>query len=275
MAYKRTRSQAFAPSTLVFSQFKRPRTRTRYQTRYPTVYPPARAVTVVPRSFGTPRAITERKYFDTQLAAGAFVTGGGTSWAGGELDPTGGANTLFAPTTGDDFNNRTGRKVQVISIKIRGKISGAAQVTQSIADGATSFRILLVQDKQTNGTQLNAEDVLASGSATLALYQFQNPAFFGRFRVLKDKIITLQNPTMAPIIAAGPTYPNTVIQSGLSREFKMNVKFKKPVVVHFNGTNGGTVADIVDNSFHLIGLTNDTSILGVIDYKCRTVFLDQ
>lgn len=271
MAYKRTRSQAFAPSTLVFSQFKRPRTRTRYQTRYPTVYPPGRAITVVPRSFGTPRAITERKYFDTQLAGTALADGGGTSWAGGELDPAAGANTLFVPTTGDDFNNRTGRKVQVIALKLRGRVSCAAQTAQATADNSSACRLILVMDKQTNGAQLNAEDVINSGGATQSLLMYQNPAFFGRFRVLKDKMYTLQNPSMAPNTAAG----GTIQQSGLNLNFKMNIKFKKPVVVHFNSTNGGTVADIVDNSFHLIGLTNNTALVPTVEYKCRTVFLDQ
>lgn len=220
----------------------------------------------VRRSYGNPKAITERKYFDTEVNGTALV-GPSTSWAGGELD-NGTLLTLFAPVTGDDYLNRTGRKVQVLSIKIRGEINCLAQINQSAADSAMKIRLCLVQDKQTNGGQLNAEDVINSGAASVAQDMFQNPAFFGRFKVLKDKSWTIQNPSLS--------YDGTNLeQSGLMKHFQWTVKFRKPVVVHFNATNGGTVADIIDNSFHIIGIANSiTGFAPAISYKCRTTFLD-
>lgn len=218
----------------------------------------------VPRSVGNPRAVTERKYFDSQYSAAVGATT--TSFASAEADPTT-LNTLFAPTQGDDFNQRTGRKVQVLSIKVMGHISCAAQADQTGADPASLIRLLLVQDKQTNAQQLNSEDVISSGDGSQAVNFFQNPAFFGRFRVLKDKRIVMQNPTMS--------YDGTNIeQAGLTRTFKISVKFRKPVVIHYNSTNGGTVADVVDNSFHILAGTNGLGLGCVLNYKVRTVFLD-
>jgi len=218
----------------------------------------------VPRSYGTPLAITERKYFDAEVAASAIAANGG-SWAGSELDPAG--STLFYPTQGDDFNQRNGRKVQVLSIKSRGYINVPQQANQTAADSGAFIRFCIVLDKQTNATQLNGEDVITSGGASVAVGMFQNPAFFGRFQVLKDKIFILSNPNT--------TYDGTNIeQNGLIRQFKFNLKFRKPITVHYNSTNGGTVADVVDNSFHVIALTQSGDLAPTMNYKVRTTFID-
>lgn len=222
----------------------------------------------VPRSFGNPRAITERKYFTTGLTSTALVNfDAGTTWAGCELDPAT-TNALFAPATGDDFNTRDGRKVQVLSIKIKGYFRVAAQTDTTTTDDAALIRLALVVDKQTNAAQLNAEDVFGGVAvAPLNVDQFQNPAFFGRFKVLKDKYFTLQNPNS--------TWDGTNMeQMGLVRHFKMTHKFRKPMIVHFNGTNGGTVADIIDNSFHLIGGSSNIELVPTIAYQVRTTFID-
>lgn len=221
--------------------------------------------TFVPRSVGNPMAITERKYFDSEVNGAALVASA-TSWVNAEFDPTT-LNTLFAPVTGDDFNNRTGRKLQVLAIKIRGYIQCLSQTNVTTEDNASLIRLIFVQDRQTNATQLNAEDVISSGAASVASQMFQNPAFFGRFRVIKDKNIVMTNPNSS--------WDGTNIeQCGLVKPFKMGIKFKKPVTMHFNSTNGGTVADIVDNSFHIIALATSVELAPTLHYKVRTTFID-
>lgn len=217
--------------------------------------------TFVPRSFGNPMAIVERKYFDSTRTSNALVSWA-ASTASGEQDP-GTLNTLFAPIQGDDYLNRQGRKVQVLSLKIRGTITYALQ--EGIADPPTFgfVRLLLVQDKQTNAAQLNSEDVV-----TGTIFGFQNAAFFGRFRVIKDKIINLQK------VAVSVTGANTFYYPGDQFPFKMKIKFRKPVLVHFNSTNGGTVADIIDNSFHIITGASSITTAPAITYTCRTTFVD-
>lgn len=218
----------------------------------------------VPRSFGNPRAITERKYF-TSLRAAASITALSTDWASTEVDPAT-LNTLFAPTTGDDYLNRDGRKIQLIALKIRGTIAIARQTDQSTADGSQIIRVLLVQDRQTNAAQLNGEDVM-QGQASAVINTFQNPAFFGRFRVWKDKQWSFMNPTIS--------WDGTNMeQSGMHRQFKWNIKFKKPITIHYNATNGGTVADVVDHSFHIIAGAGSTDMPATITYVCRATFID-
>lgn len=213
------------------------------------------------QTFARPAIITERKYFDGAFAATAIPVGLATS-ASGEMDLAT-TNTLFAPVTGDDFNNRSGRKVQVLQVKLRGNIAVATQVDQTAADISPTVRFLLVQDKQTNTAQLNSEDVIQ----TVGIYGWQNPAFFGRFQVLKDKIMKLPSPQI--------TWDGTNLeQAGYHVPFKIQHSFKKPVIVHFNSTNGGTVADITDNSFHLLGFTSSTNLAPTLAYQSRVTFVD-
>lgn len=222
--------------------------------------------TFVPRSLGSPLALSERKYFDTDFSG--TITNISTNWASTEDDPAG-LNTLFAPTQGTDYNNRIGRKVQVLSIRIRGFINCDHDDSSSQANDASIIRIILFQDKQTNTTQASGEDVINSGATGNAISMFQNPANFGRFRVLRDKRITISNQN-----AYWNTQDNHIGGSGLKRPFIFSYKFKKPLYVHFNATNGGTVSDIVDNSFHIISGTNQNQLVPQLFYKCRITFID-
>lgn len=267
MAYKRTRSSVF-PSRTAYAAPKRSRLTYAYNPpRRVTVYRQAgqpRALTFVPRSLGTPMAVTERKYFDSEASITLVVPG--ASWAGAEADPTT-KLTLCVPVTGNDFNNRVGRKIDVLGIRIKGFITASMQLNQTAADAQPFVRYILVQDKQTNAGQLNAEDVINSGAGSVALAMFQNPAFFGRFKVLKDKTLRLPMPTI--------TYDGTNLeQTGFTVPFKCSYTFKKPVRVNFNATNGGTIADITDNSFHLIAGVSDSLLAPTFNYKARAVFVD-
>lgn len=222
----------------------------------------------VPRTMGA-RAQTERKYFDSYLTGTALVSA--NTWAGTELDPAG--NCLFYPQEGSDIDNRVGRKVTVQSIKIRGHISVANQADQSAADLASKCRLILYVDQQTNAAQAQGEQLMADpGAATsqLTVNTFQSTANFGRFKVLRDKVYTLMNPNMVATTAAG----NTVCSAGLQKSFKLTYRFPKGMVVRFNATNGASVADIIDNSFHLIGLTTSTTLAPTIHYQCRVVYTD-
>ena len=181
----------------------------------------------------------EMKYFDCEKESTALVNT--TNWTNTELDPTLtpviNQFCLFAPTQGAAINQRIGREVKVYKIKIRGIISTDRQSGENSADNPVAIRLLLVQDTQTNGTQCQGEDVMqppTTASANMAISSFQNYNNFGRFRVLKDKVITIQNPN----IANNTNATGNLVVMGLTKTFKFSVKFKKPVSVRFNATNG-------------------------------------
>lgn len=209
----------------------------------------------------------ETKYFDATKAATAFVATA-ASWAGSELDPA--ANSLFTPTPGSGINNRVGRKVALQKLKIKGLLTFVKESGQTSVSTPPTVRLVLYQDKQTNGAQAQGEEVLQSagtGAVANQLMTFQNLANFGRFRVLKDKVYTFKFPVSANDAAA------TTISNVMSEiPFKYTIRFRKPVLVHFNAVDGGSISDVVDNSFHLIGMSTDTGTN--ITYESRCVFTD-
>jgi len=220
----------------------------------------------------------EMKYFDTARATTAMVAVGNT-WTGGcILDP---ATTidlgapavanplcLFVPTVGSGLNQRIGRQVKVLKLKVHGTISFAPVAAVALAETSSKIRMLLVIDQQTNSTQMLPADLMnGSPGATATINSFQNPNNFGRFRVLKDKVAFLQDPNMV----GDPGVPNVVL-NGQKKNFKFNINFKEPLVVHFNATNGGTVADIIDNSFHLIFGTDSIDIAPAVSYYTRVCY---
>lgn len=228
----------------------------------------------VPRTMG-PFAVSESKYFDFHRSAVAVPDT--TNWAGTEIDPTT-LDTLVAPVEGSDINNRVGRKIAIYKIAIRGLIQAPTAAANWAIDQADvlpspTYRIILYMDQQTNGVQSQGEEVMAPpSSATVALTHctFMNIANLGRFKILKDKLIGSNT------ITAATDGASTSAQNKGDLMWKMTCKFRVPIIVNFNGTNGGTIGDIVDNSFHLIAHKSNSNYDAneVISYQGRAYYKD-
>lgn len=217
----------------------------------------------VPRTMG-PFAASESKYFDSELF-GATVPVASVAWTGTEIDPPV-LDTLFCPTEGSDINNRVGRRVQVYKIAIRGIINTVPTQDSPDVLGSPVNRLILYIDKQTNGVQSQGEEVMSDSGSPVN--SFQNPANFGRFTVLKDVVYRPR------IVTASTDGTNTTTQNVSPVYFKCKYKFKKPIYVKFNATNGGSVGDIVDNSFHMIMTASNSNFAQTVTYQCRTYYKD-
>jgi len=226
----------------------------------------------------TPRTIGalpggEMKYYDTERNVVGITTATTTWPVGTMLDPSFSINLgavavanpsgLFQPTVGPALNQRIGRKVAVHKIRIHGTLSTASQTAQALADAASKVRLCLVMDKQTNSASMTGAQLFTNTSTPEnSIHSFQNPDNFGRFQLLKDKMIVMQNPSLAG------TTP-TIDQAGLKFQFKWTINFKNPILVNFNATNGGTIADVIDNSFHVVGATDVGTLAPALAYYCR------
>ncbi len=212
----------------------------------------------------------EMKYFDTERALASIPAG--TNWTGTEFDPNttqegtpvANPNTLFCPVVGSAINERIGRQAKVHKIKVRGHLNIAKLTTQT-GSNSCLIRLLLVQDDQTNSAQVQGEEIMtdpvtASAHAVVDVYQALTN--FGRFKVLKDHQIVMQNPNAVA----------TDDQMGLTRPFKWNIDFKAPIAVRFNATNGGTVADVVDVSWHVLAACSNADLVPQITYQARVCY---
>jgi len=242
-----------------------PKSRRPYKMARAITYKPAQRF--VPRSLGNAMAVTERKYWDAEAHINIATVG--ASWIGTIADPPT-KNTIFSPSEGNDIDGRIGRKVQIKKIQVRGALSAPAKNALTAPEDGVIVRILLVQDTQTNGTLMDPSNLLKSGAMASLLtniFAFQNTESFGRYRVLKDKFYPIQRLNSVQDVAGQDA-------SGVIRKFSFSYKPRKPIIVHYNNTNGGTVADITDHSFHIIAGFDDPDMNVTLDYKSRVVYVD-
>lgn len=216
----------------------------------------------------------EMKYFDSEVNSSAVV--GAATWGASVIDPTvtpvANMNCLFAPVVGAGINQRIGKAAWVHSIKIWGDVLAPAVATVTALANPSDVRILLVKDCQTNSAQAAGSAVMqtpVSNNNIVAINAPLNIDNFGRFKILKEKRIQLSE------ICTGNVSATNFAIAGVQRKFKLKHIFAKPVLVRFNNTNGGTVADIVDNSFHIYALTTSTGMVPAMSYYCRVGFKEE
>jgi hypothetical protein len=221
----------------------------------------------VPRTLGNPLSFSERKYFDADVLNRALASVS-TTFANAPVNPAV-LNTCFAPIPGTGINQRIGRSCRVIAFRIRGEveIQAADDIVSNTPMGPVTFRFIIVIDKQANGTQMSSAALIQSGGNNQAWNMYQNTESFGRFKVLKDRRFLIQDPNYGED-ASG------LDRNGRLVQFDYTIKFRRGITVHFNAGTSGTIADIVNNSFNVLCAVNNTTTAPVINYKCRTTYLD-
>lgn len=196
----------------------------------------------------------ELKFIDTVKTGTAL----GQSWTGGEYDPA--ANGLCCPTKGTGPSNRDGDHIVIKKIQIRGTVMMQIQSNQDDVAAPVDYAVMLVWDKQTNGAQLNAEDVMVSTDPEE--FSYRNLQYSKRFRILKDWRGALhQTNAFTDGVNTGSTVGN-------SHHFQCILNVHIPV--DFKG-DAGSISDIVDNSLHIIACTSASGLY--IAYHARVRFV--
>lgn len=220
----------------------------------------------------------EMKYYDSERDATA-ISAVTTTWVSGCLldasrsinlgdASVGGIQCLFAPKVSAALNGRIGRKVHVLKIRVTGALVVPVQAAQAAADASPVIRLALVLDKQTNAAVMAPANLYGDGNgAATTILAAQNPNNFGRFRVLKEKFYQFSNMNLA-----GSPTTGDMVQASATINFKMNISFKQPIQVNFNATNGGTIADIIDNSFHIVCGASSVAYAPTLQYYCRVCY---
>ncbi len=205
----------------------------------------------------------ELKFYDTSLAADALSVASDAT--GGELDPS--ATVLFNTVTrGDGEQQRIGNAITMKNISINGVINTAGQTNQTAMDDQPIVFLALVMDKQTNGATLASEDVYKNQAATVILNvaPYRNLLKTKRFRVLRSMQLKLEQPFSV--------YDGTNIEvAGTSTAFRMDVPLN--IKVQYNTASTADVANITDNSLHLIGWVNNGGVAATMSYNARLRFV--
>ncbi len=194
----------------------------------------------------------EMKFADIETSADAFST----TWTTME-DATN--DSVSGVAQGDGESSRDGRKYAIHSIHIKAHIEKGKNESQAAPLDDNVGRFCLVLDRQTNGAQLTATDVM-DGGQTDDVLAFRNLQHTKRFGVIWDKSWKLS-------VASGNTNEGAVnlfANGNVSTPIMFfNKKFSPPIIVTCTGTDG-TISGISDNSLHIIGVATDvTAILNM------------
>ncbi len=207
---------------------------------------------------------TELKYHDSGRSALAISATAAASSM--EADPTT-ADSLCTVIRGDLPTNRNGRKITLKSVTIKGIVHWQPFIEEAINASGSEVFLALILDTRTNGVQIVSEEVYDNfiGAAATAVAPLRNLLFGDRFRVLKQWHLSM------PYQSGFQGLLETYNFSGNYMYFECFLKLDIPV--HFIGTTGG-IADILDNSLHILAKTNDNQSSPELSYNARVRFVD-
>ncbi len=201
----------------------------------------------------------EMKFVDMEMDVNALTT----SWATHEPAAT---DSISAVATGDGESNRDGRVYYIHSVHLNGRCDFGLQESVGAPPSDIIFRVIVVVDKQTNGAQLTATDVMDAGQ-TDDFHAFRNLQFTQRFWVLYDNLWSLDLAKRVTNEGATNLFANGI---GIHL-WKMNYTFNTPLKVTCSNTTA-VIASITDNSIHVIAIASSTST--TISYQSRVRFTD-
>lgn len=249
--------------------------RAQYTARRRAGYAPMSFAPRVVRSFSR----GETKYFDCGF--NVSVTTAGTTWADTEvpmdnyINASGAAaaytDSCLIPTAqGSAYGQIEGQRYLLKKLRVRGAViaSGASDLPDVMP--ARFVRILLVMDMQPNGAQAQGEDIMQdTGELQENMFSFQRTSTqTGRFRILKDKFITLNPGT------AGTDGASTVSANVNSATFKFSYAPRNGVRVQVrNGNSTPTVAGTIDcNIFMLAYCYGSSTVQSVTLQGCSRAY---
>lgn len=206
----------------------------------------------------------EKKFYDTALAATALVAP--LDAAGGEFDPSA-TSMISTPAVGDAEQSRDGKKIIIKSAQVKGTVHLPPGEDVANPTVACQVFVALVLDTQTNGAQLNSEDVFKNlaNEAGSAAGPMRNLLFGPRFKILKSEILDLNSQTLA--VEATDLFAH----AGLRKNFEWYCPMELPV--NFNAGTTASVANVIDNSLHVIAYATNVSNAPTISYNARIRFV--
>ncbi len=234
-------------------RFRSPRARTSFRVR-------RRARRLNPRQGGFMGQ--ELKFYDTSLVADDLVAP--TDSAGAEIDPSA-TIVLNSVVQGDGESNRDGRQISMVSIKVKGIVKIPKQSNQTSTDSQPVVKLYLVLDTQTNGATINSEDVFTNpgANAATASSAFRNMQNIMRFKILASATVNLN---IGPLSWDG----TNMEQTGAEVPWEMFANLRG-MRTNYKGTTE-SVANITDNSLHMIGFTSDVTTAPNVSYNARLRF---
>lgn len=174
---------------------------------------------------------------------------------------------------GAAYYNRIGTKINLKSLKLRLRFT----VNTNLSNANTTFRILVVYDKNNNGYPPVVQDILQSiyqdGTSVLNVYSSVNINYRDRFEILLDEFITLP-----PV--SSPTPGQFVIVGGLAvpYTYEKYLKLKDRPQMYRGTASPITIGSVVSGAIYLLPISDlpQASLLNPYDMggEARVRFTD-
>lgn len=204
----------------------------------------------------------EKKFYDTSFTEAALSVA--TDSTGGEYDPSA-TSMISTPAQGDGATNRDGKQIVAKYVEIKGFVRVPRLINQTAAATPYTAMLALVLDTQTNAAQAQSEQVFTNPAAAAGTAPdcLRNLEYGARFRILKQ-----QHFTFPPLPS---TYDGTnVEQAGYQKDFTWYVPLGD-LKINFNSGTTASIANVIDNSLHMMGFGNSADIS--LSYNARLRFL--
>jgi len=205
----------------------------------------------------------EKKFLDSAKAEAVISTA--AAMTGGEVDPSAGCTgCLSCPAQGDTEQSRDGKRLVIDSLILKGAVFSEANAAAAAFDAYKVF-VAVILDTQTNGVQLDSESVFKNLLATTdgVVCPTKNLLFGNRFRILKSQVYDVTPVGVVPGAGATVTY------CGVRRDFDWYIPFKGGLPVNLNAGTTADVANVIDNSIHVLAFTTGVT---KITYNARIRF---
>ncbi len=203
----------------------------------------------------------ELKFYDQSLNSNINTN---TDGSGIEEDPSA-TILLNTVTQGDGESQRDGRKLIMKSIFVSGTIQIPAVADQTAPEQLPHVAIWLVLDTQTNGATIVSENVFVNKSADIlgGTSLMRDMKFTSRYRIL-DKVEFVCTP---PMLSGDST--NFDMQGSITK-WKLSANLNNMPVLYSGTTE--TVANIIDNSLHILATCTSATMAPAITYNSRLRF---
>jgi len=205
----------------------------------------------------------EKKFYDTALADAAIL--GNTDCTGGMYDPSA-TSMISTPAQGDSEQSRDGKRIVIDSLILKGHVNNPGTASQAVISAPVKVFVAVVLDTQTNAAQMTSEACFknTAAQATSNVEPLKNLLSGPRFRILKSQVYDL---TVTGAFVAAANYAG----NGVCRTFDWYIPFKGGLPVNFNSGTTSSVANVIDNSIHVVAFSTSASEC-TIGYNARIRF---
>lgn len=188
------------------------------------------------------------------------------------IDTTGAKSLMNGTIPGNAIQNRLGRRIRMVSLRIMGAIF---QVQNGAAPGDDFVHIYVVYDKQVNGTAYALADLLQScdrsGTTATNTFASVNMSNSKRFKILRHTFMKIECP--AGVSANQPAQESTDFHKVQTVDWYIPLK---GLDTQYNTGTAGTIADIQTGALFVmvLGANSAANTQYSLQYNARLRFQD-